>query len=406
LRRDNRESGPLAKILPIYGEGDHLREQMVEGGPLNALPARRDHHPLRRRFASTVPGKPCPAWFRIVRGTIRPGTPRERGGFVCPQERGAALLTVLLIVAVVSVLAATALERMRLSTRLAQNAVALDQARAYAMATEAMATTRITAILARDAARVTLQGDWANRPIPLPVPQGSATARVRDGGNCFNLNGLVLRAGDGRYLARPAAVEQFARLMRLLGVSGQTATSVAAAAADWTDSDDAPLPSGAEDASYAGRAPRYRTAGALMADASELRAVAGVTPELYAKLRPWVCALPRPEPVRLNVNTLLPEQAPLLAMLLPDTLDVGRARSLLAARGPAGFTSTVSFWQGLSAQGVSPGQEGPAQTAVTTQWFALDVDVELGGTQLSESALIDATELPVRLVSRGWSDPS
>ena len=43
------------------------------------------------------------------------------------SERGAALLTVLLLVAVVSVLAATALERLRLSTRLAGNAAAVAQ---------------------------------------------------------------------------------------------------------------------------------------------------------------------------------------------------------------------------------------------------------------------------------------
>ena len=322
------------------------------------------------------------------------------------HERGAALLTVLLIVAVVSVLAATALERMRLATRLAQNAVALDQARAYAMATETMAATRISGILARDATRVTLQGDWAGRPIPLPVPQGSATATVTDGGNCFNLNGLVLRGQEGRLIARTASVDQFARLMRLLQIDGQTAQRVAAATADWIDSDEAALPSGAEDSSYAGRTPAYRTAGTLMADVSELRAVAGVTPALYATLRPFVCALPRAAPVRLNVNTLLPEQAALLAMLLPDTLDVGRARGLIAARPITGFASTVAFWQGLSAQGISPGQEGPAQTAVTTQWFGLRVDVELGGTELSETALIDASELPVRLVSRSWSDPA
>ncbi|MBX9815554.1 MAG: type II secretion system minor pseudopilin GspK [Sphingomonas sp.] len=360
---------------------------MVEGRALDAQRSCPDRLPLRQPF-----GLP---------------PPRKRGGFGHRNhERGAALLTVLLIVAVVAVLAATALERMRLSTRLAQNAVALDQARAYAMAAETLATTRISAILARDATRVTLQGDWANRPVPLPVPQGLATARVRDGGNCFNLNGLVERGVDGRFVARPASIEQFARLMRLIGITGQSANGIAAATADWIDSDDSPQPNGAEDSSYAGRSPRYRTPGQLMADVSELRAVAGVTPEVYAKLRPWVCALPRAAPVKLNVNTLMPEQAPLLAMLLPDTLDVGRARGLLAARPPLGFASTVSFWQGLSAQGVSPGQEGPAQTAVTTQWFVLDIDVELGGTQLSESAVVDATEIPVRLVSRGWSDPS
>ena len=57
------------------------------------------------------------------------------------SERGAALLTVLLLVAVIAVLAGTALEKLRLSTRLGGNAVALDQARAYSFAAETLALT-------------------------------------------------------------------------------------------------------------------------------------------------------------------------------------------------------------------------------------------------------------------------
>ena len=56
------------------------------------------------------------------------------------RERGAALLTVLLLVAIVAVLAGTALERLRLTTRLASNALAGEQARGYARAAEALAT--------------------------------------------------------------------------------------------------------------------------------------------------------------------------------------------------------------------------------------------------------------------------
>ena len=323
-----------------------------------------------------------------------------------PNERGAALLTVLLLVAFVAVLAAIALERARLATRLTTNAVAIDQARSYAMAAEVLATTRITALLARDAARVTLQGDWAGRPLPLPIPEGSASATVNDGGNCFNLNGLVTRGSDGRLSARPASVEQFARLMRLLGEPDSQAREVATAAADFIDSDDIALPGGAEDARYAGGPAPYRTSGTLMADVSELRVVAGITSRLYDKLHPWLCALPRAELSRINVNTVMPEQAVLFAMLLPDTLDIGRARSLLLQRPPQGFTSTLAFWQGPGLQGIAAGPEAQAQTAVTTRWFALRIDVALGDTGLSETALIDATEAPARLVSRAWDDPS
>lgn len=321
-------------------------------------------------------------------------------------QRGAALLTVLLLVAVIAVLAGHALERMRLATRLSGNAVAMEQARAFAMAAETAAMVRINSVLARDAARVTLQGDWAGRPIPLPIPGGVASATATDGGNCFNLNGLVQTSDTETYVARPASIEQFARLMRLIGIPDQQARSVAAATADWADTDTVAQPDGAEDADYASQTPFYLPANALMADVSELRAVSGVTPELYARLRPWICVLPVARPTRINVNTLLPEQAALLAMLLPDTLDVARARAVLLDRPPQGFTSTVAFWQGVALKGSPAGPEAQLQTAVTTQWFGLKIDVALGGTQLTQTALIDATEPPVRLVARAWSDPS
>ena len=66
------------------------------------------------------------------------------------RERGAALLTVLLLVAVIAVMAAAGLEKLRLATRLGGNAVALEQARAYAQAAETLATTHITALLRQD----------------------------------------------------------------------------------------------------------------------------------------------------------------------------------------------------------------------------------------------------------------
>jgi len=325
---------------------------------------------------------------------------------IAGHERGAALLTVLLLVAVIAVLAATALEKLRLSTRLASNMIAIEQARGYAMAAETLATTRIDSLLSREATRVTLAGGWSGRPFRLPVPGGVATATVVDGGNCFNLNGLVVSGGPGVYVARPAAIVQFTRLIRLLGVSEQTGAAIAAATADWIDSDSTRLPNGAEDDRYSNGPAPYRTANGLISDISELRAIADVTPQIYAKLRPWVCAQPRAEASRINVNTLLPEQAPLFAMLLPDTLTVDQARVLLLERPAQGYTSTEAFWKGPALRGVIVFPDAQAQTAVTTTWFALRIEVELGGSELTESALIDATAQPARLVSRAWGDPA
>jgi general secretion pathway protein K len=315
-----------------------------------------------------------------------------------PGERGAALLTVLLLVAVIAVMAATALERLRLSTRLAANAVALDAARGYAYAAETLATRRVSTLLQQSRDRVALTGGWSGRPFGLPIPGGTATARVTDGGNCFNLNGLVTFGFGDAYLVNPQALTRFQRLLRLLRVPEGDA--IAAATADWLDSDDDPLPGGAENNDYRG----YRTAGTLMADVSELRAVKGVMPEAFKVIRPWVCTLPIARQSVLNVNTLLPEQAPLLAMLLPDSMGVAQAQGLLLRRPPGGYAQTGQFWAQLASAGGATDIGAQSQTAVTTKWFALRIDVANGGAELHEEGLIDARTLPVRLVTRQWGD--
>lgn len=315
------------------------------------------------------------------------------------RERGAALLTVLLLVAVIAVMAATALEKLRLSTSLSANAVALDRARGYAYAAETLATTRVTAQLSRKPDRVALAGGWSGRPFGMPVPGGTATARVVDGGNCVNLNGLATRGADGVTHADPAAMTQFARLVAVLRIPGGEA--IAPAVADWIDEDDVPAPGGAEDRDYRG----YRTAGTMMADPSELRAVKGVTAEAYAALRPWVCTLPLAQRSAININTLTPEQAPLLAMLLPDGAGLGAVEAALARRPETGWGSTDAFWNQIStAGGVTSGIDVKAQTDVKTTWFGLRVAVMTGNTELFESGVIDARTLPARLVSRQWVD--
>ena len=324
------------------------------------------------------------------------------------SERGAALLTVLLLVAVIAVLAGTALEKLRLSTRLGGNAVAMDQARAYSFAAETLALTKVSDLLKANSAHVTLAGGWSNRPIPLPVPGGLATARLTDGGNCFNLNGLVVETAPNTYAAFTPARLQFARLIRMVGGPGASGDSIAAATSDWIDSDTSPLDLGAEDSAYGqgaygGQGKPYRTANTLMGDVSELRAVAGVTPAIYARLRPWICALPIAKSSKININTLLPEQAALLAMLMPDTLTVEGARQALLQRRPQGYEDVGAFWK---AAGITPSSDAASDTAVTTSWFALQVDVTVGSAELEQHGLIDASTLPARLASRQWGEPS
>lgn len=329
-----------------------------------------------------------------------------RGRRVAEQERGAALLTVLLLVAIVAVIAAGALEKLRLTTRVAGNAGTTEQLRAYAMAAEALTLARVGSLAGTNVSRTTLAGGWSGRPFALPLPDGGlATARVRDGGNCFNLNALVTESAPGVYASAPLQRLAFTRLMRLTGMPAQVADQVAGAAADWIDTDQDQQANGAEDPTYLSRDPGYRTGGTLMADPSELRALNGVTPEVYATLRSWVCTLPVAKPAPINVNTLLPEQAPLLAMLVADTLPVETARRALLARPVQGWADTSAFWTQPAFASLAIG-DAASGTAVKSGWFDLTIDVRVGAAVLEEHALIDATRLPVRLANRQWGERS
>lgn len=319
------------------------------------------------------------------------------------HERGAALLAVLLLVAVMGAIAAAAFDRLRLSTALAVNGAALDQARAYAVGLETLMAVRVDDLTGADPEVTPLEGDWngAKRPIPLPGG-GRAEAALGDGGNCFNLNSLVEGNAVEGYMPRPAAAFQFVGLMRTLGVADEAARRIADGATDWIDSDGNASAQGAEDAAYAGGERPYRPANALFAERSELRAVAGVTGEVYERLRPFLCALPATDLSPINPNTLAPVQAPLLAMLAPGMVAPEQARGLIASRPQGGWRSAEDFWARAAQAGLPAAGDALGQVSLATRWFAVELAVEHGGAEVIETALIDARLRPARVVARRW----
>ncbi len=318
-------------------------------------------------------------------------------------ERGAALLTVLLLVAVMAALAAAALERLRLSTALAVNAAALDQARAYAIGVESLIALTVDDLIARSPERTTLAGGWNGQSRRIPMPDGGlVNAAVRDGGNCFNVNSVAEGQVPGALRARPIGVRQFEDLMRVLGIPQDQARRISEAAGDWVDSDGDRAPAGAEDPSYGAGAARYRTGNTLFAEASEVRALSGMTPEIYAQLRPWLCALPAAELSPININTLAVEQAPLLSMLSPGQIPIETARQVIASRPAAGWASLSDFYRTGSLIAVNLPLDVQLQPQLRTRWFQADLRVELDGAELAETALLDARVAPARVVARRW----
>ncbi len=317
-------------------------------------------------------------------------------------ERGAALLTVLMLVAVISILAMAALERLKLSTHIAGNAAAMDQARSYALAGEQIAISRAALITDAGADRSFLAG---GRAIPVPLDQGSAEAVLSDGGNCFNVNSLVNGFVETDNLtARPIAMAQFIALLDMLGIPPASATPLTNAITDWIDSDSVPLPGGAEDGDYQRGPSPHRAANTLVQNPEELRAVSGMTPELYARLRPFLCALPTNELSPIGVNTIAPDQAALVAMLVPGRIGLAQARAMIESRPAGGFADINRFWATPALAGTTPSPEVLAQPLLRPRWINLSLTIRIGNVELEEHALIDAGKQPAKLVQRRYGE--
>lgn len=319
------------------------------------------------------------------------------------KERGAALLTVLLLVAVIAVLAAHSIDRLTGATKLASNARELSQAKSYLIAAESIGMQSVEQLVAASPGRLTNIGEWNGREQSFPVPGGLIRATLRDGGNCFNINSLVKQSQEV-LSPRPEGVEQFVRLMGLLDVPQREAFDIAASVTDWLDSDTITSPGGAEDDYYLQQETPYRTANTLMVDVSELRAIRGMTADIYRLIAPWLCALPAADLSPLNVNTLRPEQAVLLAMLSTGNIDIVRGRQFLAQRPELGYASLNDFWAQPYPSSLAVSPDLQSQVKLTTRWFRLDAAVEIQSALVEERALIDGARQPAKLVHRQRGD--
>jgi len=317
------------------------------------------------------------------------------------REKGAALLTVLLMVAVIAVIAVAVLDDIRFGVRRATNARSASQAQWYAIGAEQLARRQIIRLTRRDPFRTTLEGDWNGRSLQFPIDHGAMVVRISDATSCFNLNSLVEADQGEPFRRRELGVRQFSKLLSLLGV-GDAAT-LAGSLVEWMDSNDVG-PADAEDPAYAGLSPPYRTAGGPLAEVSELRAVRGFTAKTYAALRPYVCALPTTDLSPININTLPADRTLLLTALTQGAIPEATARAAIAGRPAAGWPDVATFWAQRALLATPPSDEVREQLRVRTRFFALETQVTFDDLPIASSALFEAQSAGGgRLGARRWT---
>lgn len=204
------------------------------------------------------------------------------------RQRGVALLVALLVVALAVILIAALLDRGELALARTRNVLRSEQAQAYAQGLELYAAQILT--VTRGQGPDTNASPWALPLPPQPVPGGTISANMRDLNGCFNLNNLSPVA-SGANQAQWAPI--FRNLLVAVGVDPNLLNSVEG----WLGT----TSTGTDANYYLGLPVPYRPRNGLFAHVSELRLVRGVSADVYARLAPYVCALP--PGTQINVNT-------------------------------------------------------------------------------------------------------
>jgi len=311
-------------------------------------------------------------------------------------QRGVALITVLLVVAIVTVVCAGLIARQQLAIRATANQLQARQAWHYALGGEALAQ----AILSRDLKAPGsdpqqpvdhLQEAWA-KPLPVfPIEQGEIAVHIEDLAGRFNLNSLVQNNNQ----VNPEALNRFKRLLQNLHIEQPYAERLA----DWLDDNQEPSGEyGAEDNQYLLLQPAYRPANRALEDVSELRLLLGMSEADYRRLAPHVSALPGD--AALNVNTASALVLSCLAVgLTPDA-----AQALVAARGREGYRDLASFTGQPALGGSVPPEEG---LALGSQYFRVISEVRLAERrQVLLSTLQRDAKGRVRVLQRDLGQPA
>lgn len=281
-----------------------------------------------------------------------------------PSDAGFVLVNALVLAAALAAAAAllltraeTGRARLQAGQQAAQLTLALD-------AFEALAITRLSRGIASGTA-------WA-APVEAAELAGGAvlSGEISDLQGRFNVN----------WLADPqdsAAREAFARLLQRLALPPQAGGAVRSFL----------QPGGPEDrAAWARLDPPLDPVGGALLSTHQLQGIPGLPPRAYARLLPFIAALPGD--ARLNVNTAPPQ---LLAALLPQLPPAALDR-LAAGRRQQPFPSVQAFLAAAGLEQAQAEQKGAGtgtednppmllsedRLTVSSDWFQAEAEAQLG----------------------------
>ena len=358
------------------------------------------------------------------------------------KQQGVALITVMLIVALSSIIAAQMTTRLQTQMQRSTNISFNQQAYWYAMGAEAFSK-RVLLKAFKDEPKVThLEQIWAQEGTSYPVDFGEISGEISDLQSCLNLNALHPEAdtkeqageresgnsnnSDGgsdsksddkekspapkpkpktksdskQQLPAATVLESLIVNLNIEGIGPFEAEAMVNALTDWLDSDDMITGNGgAEDSDYESREFPYLAANNYLASVNELRLIEHYTSKVILALSPYVCVLPNNSQHLININTLDAERPELLQALLDSSLD--EAQDILSARDSSGYENLEDFYKLPELSKLQMEKWQQAQFVVDSQYFMLKASARFNNSYFAMRSIMKVNETEqIQVISR------
>ena len=307
------------------------------------------------------------------------------------SQRGIALLTILVMVALATILAATIAKRQTNTSENTGYLMRQDQSLLYAKSAEAFFSELLIQDSDNGSSIDHLQENWA-KPMPaFPVEDGFISGRLLDESGKFNLNNLLKADGSVDVSAR----KKKKKLLQRVGLPAELSQAVI----DWQDADDETTGAmGAESNYYQGLDPSYLASNTKFHQVEELKLVRGFEGKNYDLIAPYVTALP--EATKINMNTA----APLLLASIDPKIDVKAVEQELKAKQAelTYFNSVEDLWKLNAFSGIEPQNKTDAAAWLDSKsnYFTAQIEVVLSERKRQFSSAMMRKDKQVTVYSR------
>jgi len=267
------------------------------------------------------------------------------------KQKGVALLVVLILLVMMSALAAKISQQFCRNLQKTHYQVSQQQLRWAMQAQEKVVKDRLQADASGESKPLSLEGDW-HQPLETRGEDYTVVSQVEDAQDCFNVNNLLAVEKIAQGQNAPAVQEKPRReqiveqLLTESGLSQTNAEEVYLQLVDYLDGDTTTTREGAETDAWAGVVPARQPANQMMRTIAEIKLLPAFPAAAYPKVSKLLCALPD-SASKVDVNTLKPEQAALLAALFPGKLTEDDAARLIESRPETGWENRETFSKAL-----------------------------------------------------------